>query len=179
MNRTFFEETQTYRQARWILTIVFSSSAFVAGLLIYGVYVQLIMGVPWGDKPASNSGLIIAAIFSMGVLGLVIWLLLSIKLEVKIGDDQIQYRFFPYIRKWVILTPDRIESFEVKKLGIFERGKSGYRGVFTDNKKLIVLGRMALKVKTTDGNKVVIGTQSPEQLDWAMRKFMGKQEPGL
>lgn len=159
--------------------IAISSSAFVAGTILYGVYVQLIMGAPWGSKPMSDLGLIITTVFSLGIIGFVIWLLLSIKLEVKIDTEQIRYRYYPHMWRWSFLTPGMIESFEVKKLGVLERGKGGYKGIFTDNKKLLVMGRNAVKIMTTDGSQVVIGTQTPEQLDWAMRKFMNKPEPGL
>jgi hypothetical protein len=80
--------------------------------------------------------------------------------------------------KWQALTPGEIEEYEVKKLGIFERGKRGYRGILMPNKRLIILGRYALKIKTKDGRKLTIGTQTPEDLKWAMKKWM-KPEPGF
>jgi hypothetical protein len=158
--------------------VVISSSAFVLVMLLYGIYWQLVKGEPWGDKPMSNSGLIIISTVSLVVVGFVIWLILNIKLEVKISAHEIQYRYYPHMSKWQALTPEEIEEYEVKKLGIFERGKRGYRGILMPNKRLIILGRYALKIKTKDGRKLTIGTQTPEDLKWAMKKWM-KPEPGF
>ena len=159
--------------------IAISSSVLGAGVILYGFSMQIILGKPWGDNPISDSGLIITSIFAVAVVGLTIWLLLSTKLEIRIDAKRIQYRYYPIMRKWAMLLPDQIEEFEVKKLGFLERGRRGYRGFFGKEKKLTIMGRHALKIRTADGRKVIIGTQSPEQLERAMKKLMTKPEPGI
>lgn len=178
MDRIFFEETQTYRQAAWMLMIVISSSVFIGGLFIYGIYVQLILGEPWGDKPMTNAGLILSSVFTISIVGFVVWLILNIKVEVKISDVEIRYRFYPF-QDWVALSPNEIKHYEIKRLGFFERGSSGYRGFLTKQKRFILKGRDALKIQTTGGQSVVIGTQSPEPLAWAMNKLMNNTESGM
>ena len=178
MSRTFFEETQSYRQAAWMLMIVISSSVFIIGLFLYGIYVQLIVGEPWGDKPLTDPGLIMTSVFTFAIVGFMVWLILSIKIELKVFDTEIQFRFFPF-QGWTVLSPNEIKHYEVKKLGFFERGSSGYHGFLSKHKKFIINGRNALKIKTSDGQSFVIGTQSPDQLAWAMKKLMNNTEPGM
>lgn len=178
MSRTFFEESQTYRQAAWMLMIVISSSVFITGLFLYGLYIQLILGEPWGDSPLTNVGLVVTSLITFSVVGFIVWLILNIRLDVKISDTEIQYRFYPF-QGWLSLSPKDIKGYEVKRLSLFERGSSGYHGFLSKEKKFILKGRDALKIKTTGGLSLIIGTQSPDQLTWAMSKMVNNVESGL
>ena len=175
MSRIYFEETQTLKQTMLIWWIVISSFAFIVLPFLYGIYWQLIMNEPWGNKPMSNSGLVISCLFSFSIVGLIIWLTLNIKLEIKIDNDSIQYKYSPHMRDWISIRAAEIVDCKVSRLGFLQRGKRGYRGRLSKNKKIIVSGRNALTLNLKD-RRIILGTQKPEELDYAVRKLLSKEE---
>ena len=64
----YFEEKQFFRQKLlWIIILFFPI------LSLYGIYEQLILGNPVGNKPLTNNGLIIFSIFIGFGLPIIFW----------------------------------------------------------------------------------------------------------
>ena len=87
MSRRYFEETQLFRQNLWVWYMFAIFSLLLLTPLLYGMYQQLILGQPWGDKPMSDNGLAILFLLSLGGWMVVTWILYSIRLEVYIDDQ--------------------------------------------------------------------------------------------
>lgn len=104
------------------------------------------------------------------------WLFLKMKLEVKITDEGIAYRFFPLILKEKMIKRNIIESFEIRKYKpILDYG--GYGANFRPNKwgkAFTMKGNIGMQLYLKDGKKILFGTQRPEAFKYAMDKMMGK-----
>ena len=178
MSRSYFEETQVLRENRWvwIALIVIASAALLP--LIYGLYWQLGMGEPWGDKPMTDQGIIFLFLFILFTVALLFWILLSLKLEVKIDQEGLHYRFFPNKPRWSLITKDEIVSFQVRKrYNLFESGGRGYhRNWFRKTKSMSIHGYKNLLVTLKNGEKIMLGTRDPEGIEIGMKKLMNKND---
>ena len=82
-----FSEKQKFKQW-WLLVILL----IVNGVILIGIFKQLITDQPFGDKPMSNLGLLLTAIPML----LITLLILNIRLNTLIKEDGIYVRFFPF-----------------------------------------------------------------------------------
>ena len=82
-----FSEKQKFKQ--WWLWVIL---LIVNGVILIGIFKQLITDQPFGDKLMSNLGLLLTAI----PLLLITLLILNIRLDTLIKEDGIYVRFFPF-----------------------------------------------------------------------------------
>lgn len=177
MSRLFFEEKQSLREVTFIWWIIVPVTLSIIIAILYGVYWQLIMGEPLGNEPMSNKGLLIGSIFSCIILGVVIWLLLSIELNTSITKDGIRYNFYPHMHHAREIGRQEIQEYSVVKLNFFESRRRGYRkSLFKRSQRLIVNGRDALVLVLKTREKLTIGTQKPAELEVAVKRMMATDE---
>jgi len=123
---------------------------------LYALYTQFYLGEPMGNKPMTDTQLVV---FSSGML-LLNLLFFVMKLATKVDEKGISWSLYPLAKK--SLTWDQIQTAEVKKIGFV--GGFGIR-LFTQYGTVYnVSGSKALCLTTQDGKKLAIGTQIPEQL---------------
>ncbi len=146
-----FEETQGFTQ--WWLWLPLIG---VACIPLYGVIQQVILGNPVGDRPLSNIGMIIFALFMAAFL-LFFFLL---KLQTKIDQEGIKMSFFPLTKKEI--TWNQIETTEIINYGFV--GGWGIRYFTKYGTVYNTKGNMGLFIKLKNGDKMLIGTQRPEKL---------------
>ncbi len=146
------------------------------GLLIYGNYTQFVLGQSWGNKPMTDSGLLVLTVCLFIVLAISAYLLFGSKLETTITADSLTVRFRPFFSKPIIYKPADIQEYEVRKYSpIKEYGGWGIKvGLKNKGKAYNVKGNLGLQLYLTNGKKVLIGTQRKEAISSAMRKMMGK-----
>jgi hypothetical protein len=121
----------------------------------------------------SDSGLIIVSLFTFLVVGFVLWILLSVKLETRIDEAGIHYKFFPHMFKWKTIHPESIEKYEVVSENIFQRGGVGYKiRVFGTPKALTIKGNIVLRMTLKDDSVLKIGTQDSDAMDRALRRLL-------
>src|SRR5688572_29132153 len=121
MSRTYFDEIQTVRENPWILILMVVSALAAIIPLGSGVYWQLVKGVPWGDESLTDEGLVSPFVFIVLVCLVSLFMILSIKLEVKIDDQGIHYRFRPIKWRWQLISKEEIETFSLEnKFRFFE-----------------------------------------------------------
>src|SRR5436190_18390581 len=124
MSRAYFEEVQSLRQNRWIWIVIITTILMTLLPLFDGIYWQIIKGEPWGEKPISNNGLIALFIFMIAISAFVTWILLSTKLETRINEEGLHYKFFPAKPKWVLVSKEEISSFEMRRqFNFFKSGR--------------------------------------------------------
>lgn len=159
-----FRETQTFRKT-WIWLILLPINA----VFIYGIYQQLILGQPFGDKPGSDLGLLIGFFILAGVN----LLLYSIRLETSFTEDGIQYRFFPIESKLKTIAWNDINKAYVREYRpIVEYGGWGIRaGIFGKGKAYNVSGNMGLQLELKSGKKILFGTQEPYEIERILSKL--------
>ena len=96
MSRVFIEKTGLPKAIYYLVGIF---TVPIMALFIYGIYQQTALNKPFGDQPMSDTGLIaFTTIFTVFCFGM-IWLLSVIRLELRIADHQISFRFPPFINK--------------------------------------------------------------------------------
>lgn len=163
-NEILFSETQRFKQ--WWLWILLIG---INGLMIYGVFTQVINGHTFGDKPASNSQLLIGAALSLFISIFV----LSFRLDTQIKKDGIYVRLFPLQLSFKFFPWNSLLKYYVRKYNaITEYGGWGWRlGLFGKGTAYNISGNEGLQLEFTNGKKLLIGTQKPEELQEVINQF--------
>ena len=156
-NETLFKETQRFKQ--WWLWILLLG---INGLFLFGVWRQIILGNPFGDNPISNAGLLIAT----GITIILTILFLNFRLDTAIKKDGIYVRFFPFHSKFKRFTWEKINKSYVRSYSpVSEYGGWGLRyGLFGKGRAYNISGNNGLQLEFTDGKKLLIGTNKPDEL---------------
>ncbi|MBL7856951.1 MAG: hypothetical protein JNM57_04620 [Cyclobacteriaceae bacterium] len=178
MSKVFFEETQYFRENRWIVWLVTIFSFCATLPFLYGLYWQLVQHEPWGDKPMTDNELIVTSLLVFLSMLLVMWIILSVKLEVKIDEQGVQYRFFPNRIRWKLIPKESIASYEIKTTrSIFASGGLGYQhNYFKKLKSMTIQGGAHLLLHLNNGQHILIGTQQHHELERTMKKLTEASE---
>jgi hypothetical protein len=159
MTSISFYEQQQFRQ-KWTFLIYILLLALLA-LFIYADIQQIFLGKSFGDKPASNFVLIIITLFILTV----ILLFYLTKLETRINEDGIFYKWTPFNRKYKKIAWGDINSIEIIKYNFV-----GYGWRLTQYGTVLnVNGNMGLQLSLKTGRKIVLGTQKVEELSNTLR----------
>ena len=157
-----FSEIQYFRQ-KWLWAIIIFFPVFS----MYGIYEQIIIGNPIGEKPLSDDGLIWFTVL-IGV-GLPV-LFYNIRLKTRVSEEGIHYQFFPIHLKERTISFDDIESFKARKYSpLKEFGGWGIRFGF-EGKAYNVSGEEGLQLVLKNERKVLFGSQKAKELEKAMKK---------
>ena len=176
MDRIYFKEEQRYTQ-NWVWLLLLFSTAVSIGPLWYGLYSQLSTGEPWGNNPTSDDKLIVVTIAMTLFMAAVILVFRMQKLVSVISDQDVAFRYLPFIRKWIRITPAEIEKWEVvtyHPIGTY--GGWGIKRRNKNDKCYTVSGKLGLRLKLVSGKTILIGTQRKEALIHAMAKLTGESE---
>lgn len=159
-----FRETQMFRQ--WWLWLILMG---INGLFLFGVFMQVIGGQKFGDKPMSDSQLITATFFTI-ILTL---LFTSIRLETIIKNDGIYILFFPLHLKFKHYSWERLTKSYIRQYSaISEYGGWGLRiGIFGKGNAYNVSGDDGLQLEFIDNKKLLIGTKKPDELTQILQKI--------
>ena len=163
-----FREVQGFRQW-WLWTLLLVSALGTVGLFGYGIYVQLIEGTPWGDRPMSDGGLLATGIgTAVLVVGMAAFIL-SARLITEVRSDGLYIRFFPF--RWKPIPYETIASYQTRTYRpIRDYGGWGIRWG-REGKAYIVSGNEGLQLLLNDGSNVLIGSQRTQELEAAVRTW--------
>lgn len=149
-----FRETQKFRSA--ILWIPFVA---IIGFLFHKSIQQIIFDIPFGNKPMSNTGLIVFILF-FGIGFPMLFYYANLITEVR--SDGIYYRFIPMHIKWQKITFHEIKNCEIRKYSAL-RTYGGYGIRYSINGKAYnVSGSMGVMINLNNGKKILFGTQEAE-----------------
>lgn len=100
-------------------------------------------------------------------------ILLYSKLQFRIDDVGIHYKFFPGVWKWKTIAKTEIESFEFSGMkSIFEKWEIGYRrNLFSNSIRMNITGNKFLRMELKDGRKIKIGSENPEEMERALKRL--------
>ena len=133
------------------------------GLFVYAAIQQIIVGKPFGAKPAPDSILVITAIF---ILTLLILLYQSM-LETLITDKDVFFKWAPIMK-----TPNKFNWSDIDKVEIINYGFVGYGWRLIPYGTVHnVSGDIGLRLNLKSGRKVILGTQKPEELAQFLRQI--------
>ena len=164
-----FTEQQKFKQW-WVMLILFG----VNGLFFYGAWQQIMEGQRFGNRPMSNTGLLI----TMGLITLITVLVLSCRLDTIIRKDGIYVRFFPFHLKFKHYAWDRLLKAYVRKYSpIGEYGGWGIRfGLSGRGKAFNITGNKGLQLIFKTNKKLLIGTQKPDEMAEALIRLGALKE---
>jgi hypothetical protein len=171
MDKKLFNEEQRFDQL-WLKVPLYVLAVGNVVLFAYGFYKQLIAGTPWGDNPMSDVGLVFVTFLVFLIWGSVFFLFEKTKLITSIYTEEIRLRFPPFFFKEKSIPVRMIQKMEIRKYNpITEFGGWGLRHGFR-GKAYNVKGNMGLQIHFINGKKLLIGTQKPDQVNWAISKML-------
>jgi hypothetical protein len=178
MARAYLEETQDLKNSQWIWLLMIVSTAGAMIPLTYGLYWQVIQGEPWGKEPMSDQGLIALYIFILACMALMFVCVAYTKLELRIDEKGVHYRFSPYRLKWSLISKEEIEAYEVTNMRSFlGMCRVGYhRNVMNNSRTMNLQGTKQLALQLRNKRKILIGTVNPEGAALAMRKLFNPND---
>ena len=164
----FYREVQHFRQV-WLWIIILS----IPALMIYAVVEQLFLGRPFGDNPAPDAVLIIlAVIFGLGLPAL----FLATNLTTEVRSDGLYIRFFPFHFSFRRITSDELAHYEARTYSpLREYGGWGIR-YGSKGKAYNISGNRGLQLEFSNGDRLMIGSQRPEELAQAIDLALGKKK---
>lgn len=105
---------------------------------------------------------------SLVMVGLVSLFMGLMKLETQIYSDQIRYKFSPFKRKWQIIYKQDIRSYTIREYKAFkEYGGRGHR-YGKSGRAMTLGGKSGLQLIMNGDEKILIGTQKPEEMEKAL-----------
>lgn len=162
MSHVHYEEEQRFSNVTWI---------WVAMILLLLAAPTLTLVSDSISQKDMTSVLLSTAFAFIPMVGI----LLFAKLQIKIDEVGVHYKFFPSVLKWRAIPKKNIESFEVSaKKNLWEKLECGYGYRHNRFKKTIsmnVTGKKFARIKLTDGRRLKIGTINPESMERALRKL--------
>jgi hypothetical protein len=168
MSGVYFKEEQKFRQV-WIWMLLLALS----GIWVWQMIQQVFMGIPFGNNPASNLGVILTGIFP--VLTIILFRMLT--LVTSVDEEGVHYGFRPFQRKLKNIKTEDILRFEVKKYNpLKEYGGWGIRfGSSKYGNAYNVSGNQGVLFELKNGKKFLLGTQKPSEIGAALERLMKKE----
>ena len=159
-----FTERQHFRQW-WLWFLLIGLDLF----FIYQLIMQVFLRQPFGDRPMSNNALISVTISLL----LFTVFFRFLRLDTRIQEDGIYYRYLPFQLKYRQISWERISQAFVRKYSpITEYGGWGIRiGLFGKGQAFNVSGNKGLQLVYDTGKKFLIGTRRPEEIQQVLNNL--------
>ncbi len=165
-----FYEVQRFRQW-WLWALIALTSGGMLLFMATAFYNQIILGVPYGDKPMSDQYLILFTVGSSVIMIGVMVVMYVAKLETKVDRHGISYRFPPFIPGWKFIGREEISEWKITTY--FPPGygiRLGFR--FTT---FNTSGNVGLELRLSGRKNIRFGTQRPDELRTAMENMLNRE----
>jgi hypothetical protein len=163
----YFEERQTFTQW-WLWLIVGATTIGINVLFIQATVQQLILGVPWGNKPMTDESLVILSVVVLTAsTGLSLLFFISV-MEVRIDKRSLEYRYLPLIRNWRRIERESIRGFKQRRSYL---AGYGVKRSIDGTRILSVKGAEGIELTLDGGSRIFFGTQQPDEFISAMKKM--------
>lgn len=147
-----FNESQTYR-GTWVAYFL---------LLVELPTLLLLLFFFFTAEDKSEMGIALSVMIV--VMGGIFLFIFNLKLETRIDDAGVSFRFFPFINAWRKYTPEQIQSIQVINYSpITDYGGWGLKGNKT-TKAYSILGDEGLLLDVRGKKKIMIGTMKAKEL---------------
>jgi hypothetical protein len=153
-----FAEIQRFRQP-WLVAII----VILSGIFWWGFITQIVLGQPWGTKPAPDW--LMWLLLGLVGIGLPAMFLLG-SMQTTVDEDALSIRYFRFIRRSIPLR-EIVSASSVSYHPILEYGGWGVRWGLK-GWCYNVSGHHGVMVKTADGKQVMIGSQRADELAMAI-----------
>lgn len=154
-----FSEIQRFR-VRWAWLAAIALNA----LFLYAIIQQIILGKPFGTKPAPDIVLILAEILFL----LLLVFIASIRLRTTFNSNGIQYQFFPFQLKATSIEWNELSDAYIREYNsLYEYGGWGIRYGTSKTGRAINTSascNKGLQLRFTGGKLLLIGTRNPDAI---------------
>ena len=164
MTTNRFYEEQRMRQW-WLLLLI----GGIAALQWWGFVQQILLGRPWGNKPASDWMMVLSWLL-IGI-GLPL-LFLYVCLIVTVTDEAVHIRYRPFMKRTIRLV-DIAQADALTYSPLRDYGGWGLRG-WGARKAYNVSGNRGVELTLRDGSSVLIGSQRADELARAIVSAQGQ-----
>jgi len=159
MNTINFKEEQRFKVWwAWLGVIALN------GLFVFAIVKQVIVGKPFGTKPAPDYILVLVEVFLL----LVLFFLMSIKLKTRINDKGIFYRFYPFQFKEREIEWHELRDAYIREYNSFhEYGGWGIRYGSPKVGQAVntsASSSKGLQLQFNNGKLLLIGTARPDEI---------------
>lgn len=169
MSDQSFSEVQRFR-SRWAWMAVIAVNAF----FIYAIIQQVILGKPFGNKPASDHVLLLLESVPL----LLLFFVISIRLKTSYNKEGIGYRFYPFQFKTTFIAWNELQDAYLREYhSFYEYGGWGIRKGTAKSGHAINTsqsGKTGLQLVFHDGKKLLIGTCKPEEIRSILEKVIAE-----
>ncbi len=159
MNKAVFKEVQGFR-----IWYAWAAIGALNILFLYALIQQVIVGIPFGSRPASNLGLVLMEFAALSFL----YFLFSIRLKTSISEEGIFYRFYPFQKKMTTIEWNELSDAYMREYNSFyEFGGYGIRvGSAKTNRAINTSAscNTGLQLEFKDGSLLLIGTKRPDEI---------------
>ena len=153
-----FKETQQIRQA-WLWLLMASPLALMTGLIIM-----------LSDVSKTDMVGILVLVFAMGLQLVILYLMYITRFEIAVTGDTIYYRWWPFMKRYAMLSKQDIQSADVRKspflqLG-YKRFSIGYGRIHNAGSE------KGIQFVTRAGRKIFIGSKKIKGFEQAVEKLI-------
>ena len=157
-----FREEQRFRQL-WLWILLLASSLVGIVLVGYGVYQQVIQGIPWGTKPLSDTALIVVLILLLLFVLAFLLMFYFMALIIEVRSDGVFVRFRPFFSKTI--SYEEIKQAEVRTYRpIREYGGWGIRYSRKYGRAYNISGNQGVHLSLAGDKQLLLGSQYAEDL---------------
>jgi hypothetical protein len=171
--KILFSEKQKFIKFWFLVLIIDLVFLSIPAYIAWGMIRQICYGIPFGNKPASDTELIVLFIVTLISVLLPIFLIGFMKLETIITKEGISFRFFPFHLTFRNYRWEEIESAIVREYSpIKEFGGWGIKYNYRTKIKLFnISGDEGVQIELINGKKFLIGTKMKNELEVVLRKI--------
>jgi hypothetical protein len=157
-------EKQFFRQW-WLLVIL----VLIIGVLLVGLYVQLVLDIPFGNNPMSNSGFIVLMFLLVSFFGA----FFALRLESNADERGVYFRFHPFQRKYVFLQWQDIQRMELLEYSpLTEYGGWGWRlSLSGKGTAYNVSGNKGIRFELKNGKKRLLGVKNTVEWNAILKHY--------
>ncbi len=164
------------------MKVFYEEQKFNQSLVYIGLSISLIVVIfsilsEWKKNIDNSLGDYIAAFIGLFILLIVIIIFLVLKLQTKIDENGIKYKFYPFQVSYKNIVWSNISECYIRNYSpISEYGGWGVKGGFSKQtgKAYTTKGSIGLQLKLKDGKKILIGTQKKEEIKRVLETYKHK-----
>ena len=156
-----YREVQRFTQP-WLWVFILATLLFVLVTFGWALYQQLVLGEPWGNRPMTNTGLVLSSCGAIGVSAAIVLLFVVLRLEVEVRDDGVHVAFRPLSRR-VFSFSDIRQCTARKYQPLRNYGGWGLRSTFRSHASP-VRGDSGVWFEFHGQKPVLVGSQRAEEL---------------
>lgn len=174
-NKTLFFEEERFNQ-KWNLFLITPVCVGFILFQFYSLYSQLVWKKPVGSDPLSDTWLILVSFFVIPLMVFLIWLFSVTKLTVRVDNEKIFIRFYPMIKREVLISD--IDSFEIKEFNpIIDFGGWGLRySIRWKTTGYIMKGKVGVHIHLKNGKNLLISSERANELYRVIKEAGAKSQ---